>query len=91
MLGRHRSLTSRLAAAQLRLEQTPGQQMETVLLIELALRRLELGQNQLAVLPKFAAEAMLNKLQLKKSSGADTFTYGGAGLSLSASDTSVFG
>jgi len=35
-------------------------------LIELALRRLELGQNQLAVLPKFAAEAMLNKLQLKK-------------------------
>jgi len=43
-----------------------GQQIETVLSIALALCRLELRQNQLAVLPKFAAEAMLNKLQLKK-------------------------
>ncbi len=55
-----------MAAVQLRLEQTPGQQIEAVLSIEQALRRLELGRNQLAVLPKFEAEAMLNKLQLKK-------------------------
>jgi polar amino acid transport system substrate-binding protein len=48
------------------LEQTPGQQIEAVLSIEQALRHLELGRNQLAVLPKFEAEAMLNKLQLKK-------------------------
>jgi polar amino acid transport system substrate-binding protein len=48
------------------LEQTPGQKIEAVLSIEQALRQLELGRNQLAVLPKFEAEAMLNKLQLKK-------------------------
>lgn len=55
-----------MVAVKLRLEQTPGQQIEAVMSIEQALRRLELGRNQLAVLPKFEAEAMLNKLQLKK-------------------------
>lgn len=53
-------------AVHFRLEQMPGQQIEAVMSIEQALRRLELGRNQLAVLPKFEAEAMLNKLQLKK-------------------------
>ncbi len=53
-------------AVQFRLEQMPGQQIEAVMSIEQALRQLELGRNQLAVLPKFEAEAMLNKLQLKK-------------------------
>jgi len=54
-----------MAAVEYYLQQTPGQQIESVLSLEQALRRLELGRNQLAVLPKFEAEAMLNKLQLK--------------------------
>jgi hypothetical protein len=68
-----------MAAVKQRLEQTTGQQIEAVNSIEQALRRLELGRNQLAVLPKFEAEAMLNKLQLK-STGADTIVGRGAGL-----------
>lgn len=55
-----------MVAVQHYLEKNSGQQIEAVLSIEQALRRLELGRNQLAVLPKFEAEAMLNKLQLKK-------------------------
>lgn len=55
-----------MVAVQHFLEKTPGQQIEAVMSIEQALRQLELGRNQLAVLPKFEAEAMLNKLQLKK-------------------------
>lgn len=66
LLPYHVLMIKGVALVKQRLEQNSGQQIETVMLIEQALRQLELGRNQLAVLPKFEAEAMLNKLQLKK-------------------------
>ncbi|MBU2178524.1 MAG: hypothetical protein KJ930_03740 [Gammaproteobacteria bacterium] len=55
-----------MVAVEQRLLQNPDQQFEAALSLEQALRRLDIGRNQLAVLPKFEAEAMLNKLQLTK-------------------------
>jgi polar amino acid transport system substrate-binding protein len=55
-----------VAAVQQQLAHNQDQQIEAVLSIQQALRLVELGRNELAVLPKTEAEAMLNKLQLKK-------------------------
>lgn len=54
-----------MVAVKQQLEQNSGQQVVAVMSMEQALQQLELGRNKLAVLPKFEAEAMLKKLQLK--------------------------
>lgn len=48
------------------LKQHQVSRAEAVLSLEQALKRLELGRDRFAVLPKFEAEAMLKKLQLHK-------------------------
>jgi len=50
----------------LTLQQHQISQTEAVLSLEQALKRLDLGRDRYAVLPKFEAEAMLKKLQLAK-------------------------
>ena len=54
-----------MVAVKQQLELNSGQQVVAVMSMEQALRQLELGRNKLAVLPKFEAEAMVKKLQLK--------------------------